>query len=75
MIVILFTTHAPDTLLDGLVRQGHEVYEALAISEVMALAEQQPTASIIITPEWIRHALEQSNSIGRQFSCTESSLQ
>jgi hypothetical protein len=47
----LFTTHAPDTLLDELVRQGHEVYEALAISEVMALAEQQPTASIIITPD------------------------
>ena len=50
MIVILFTTHAPDTLSDELARQGHEVYEALAISEVLALAEQHPTASIIITP-------------------------
>jgi hypothetical protein len=36
----LFTTHAPDTLSDDLVCQGHEVYEALAISEVLALAKQ-----------------------------------
>ena len=51
MTLILFTTHAPDTLSDELVRQGHEVCEALAISEVLALSEQQPTASIIITPD------------------------
>ena len=31
--------------------QGQEVYEALAISEVLALAEQHPTSSIVITPD------------------------
>jgi hypothetical protein len=51
MTVILFTTRVPDTLSDELVHQGHEVYEALAISEVLALAEQHTTASIIITPD------------------------
>lgn len=51
MTVILFITHVPNTLSDELVRQGHEVYEALAISEVLALAEQHLTASIIITPD------------------------
>jgi hypothetical protein len=49
--LILFTTRAPNTLTDEFARQGHEVYEALAISEVLSLAEQYPTASIIITPE------------------------
>jgi hypothetical protein len=51
MTVILFTTHSPDTLSNEFARQGCEVYEALAISEVLALAEQHPTASIIITPD------------------------
>ena len=29
--------------------QGRKVYEALAISEVMALAEQHPASHIVIT--------------------------
>jgi len=51
MTLILFTAVAPCTLTDELSLQGHKVYEALAISEVLALAEQHPTASIIITPD------------------------
>jgi hypothetical protein len=51
MILILFTAVAPCTLSSELSLQGHEVYEALAISEVLALSEQHPTASIIITPD------------------------
>jgi len=51
MILILFTTRAPSTLADELARKGHEVYDALAISEVMALAEQHPDSSIVIAPE------------------------
>jgi hypothetical protein len=44
--LILFTTRAPNTLSDELTKQGHEVYEAIAISEVLALAEQHPASSI-----------------------------
>ncbi len=51
MTVILFTAHAPDTLSDDLDRHGHEVYEALAISEVLALAEQHLNSAIIIAPD------------------------
>ncbi len=49
MTVILFTTHAPDTLTDELSQQGHTIYEALTISDVYALADQHPLATIIIT--------------------------
>jgi len=49
--LILFTTIAPHPLTEELSRQGYQVYEALAVSEVLALAEQHPTASIIITPD------------------------
>ena len=38
-------------MTDELVAKGFEVYEALAISEALALAEQNPTASIMITPD------------------------
>ena len=51
MTLILFTTHAPNALANELAQKGHEVYEALAISEVLGLAEVQPDAQIIITPE------------------------
>ena len=51
MTVILFIAVAPCALTDELSLQGHEVFEALAISEVLALAEQHLTASIIITPD------------------------
>jgi hypothetical protein len=49
--LILFTSIAPAPLTDELSRQGHQVYEALAISEVYALADQYPTATIIITAD------------------------
>lgn len=50
MTLILFTSHAPCALADELARQGHDVYEALAISEVLALVEQHPASEIVITP-------------------------
>jgi hypothetical protein len=37
MTLILFTAVAQCTLTDELSHQGHEVYEAIAISEVLAL--------------------------------------
>jgi hypothetical protein len=49
--VVLFTTRVPDGFSDKLTRQGFEVYEAMAISEVLALAEQHSTSSIIITSD------------------------
>ena len=51
MTIILFTTRASNTISDELAGQGHEVYEALAISEVLALVEQHPASQIPITPE------------------------
>ena len=39
MTLILFTTQAPDPLAAQLSNYGHQVFEALAISEVLALAE------------------------------------
>jgi hypothetical protein len=51
MVVILFTTELPSRFTDALEAEGLEVYEALAISEVFALAEQHQSFSIIITPE------------------------
>jgi hypothetical protein len=49
MILILFTTSTPDPLAEELSQQGHQVFEAIAISEVLALAEQHSSASIVIT--------------------------
>jgi hypothetical protein len=51
VILILFTTVAPDPLTEELSHQGHTVYEALAVSEVYALADQHPLANIIMTAE------------------------
>jgi hypothetical protein len=51
MTLILFTTIAPNPLTEGLVHQGHTVYEAIAISEVYALADQYPQAQIILTAD------------------------
>lgn len=51
MTLILFTTRAPSTLADQLALYGHEVFEALAISEVLALAEQHPNVNIVVAPE------------------------
>jgi hypothetical protein len=49
--LILFTTRAPHPLTDELSRQGHQVYEAIAISEVYALADQHLAATIIISAD------------------------
>lgn len=51
MTLILFTTSAPNSFTEDLSHQGHQVYEAIAISEVYALADQHPKAAIIITAE------------------------
>jgi hypothetical protein len=51
LILILFTTVAPDPLTHELSHQGHTVYEALAVSEVYALADQHPLATIVLTAE------------------------
>jgi predicted nicotinamide N-methyase len=51
MTFILFCTQAPNPLTAELSQQGHTVYEAIAISEVYALADQHPTAQIILTAD------------------------
>jgi hypothetical protein len=51
MIVILFITRAPNPLTDELSHQGYTVYEGLAVSDVYALADQHPLATIIITAD------------------------
>lgn len=51
MILILFCTTFPHPFTEELSRQGHQLFEALAISEVYALADQHPTATIIITAD------------------------
>ena len=50
-VVILFTAELPNPITDAFEAEGLEVYEALAISEVLSLAEQHPVSSIIITPD------------------------
>ncbi len=49
--MILLITRAPHTLTDALSQQGYTVYEALAVSDVYALADQHPLATIIITAD------------------------
>jgi predicted nicotinamide N-methyase len=51
MTLILFCTQAPNPLTTELSHQGHQVFEALAISEVYALADQHPAAQIIIAAD------------------------
>jgi hypothetical protein len=52
MVVILFTTQAPNEMTAAFEAEGLEVYEALAISEVLSLAEEQhPAFTIIIMPD------------------------
>jgi hypothetical protein len=51
MTLILFTAVAPNPLTEELSHQNHTVYEALAVSEVYALADQYPLATIIMTAE------------------------
>jgi predicted nicotinamide N-methyase len=49
--VILFTNQAPSVLAAELSRAGIRVYEALAISEVLALVANHPGAQIVITSD------------------------
>lgn len=49
MVLILFTDRAPHPLTMELMHHGDQVFEALAISEVYALADQHPLATIIIS--------------------------
>jgi hypothetical protein len=49
--LVLFTTVAPSVLAAELSRAGIRVYEALAISEVLALAADHVDATIVITAE------------------------
>jgi hypothetical protein len=51
MTLILFTTTAPNPLTDELQHQGRQVFEAIPISEVFALSDQHPSATIIITAD------------------------
>lgn len=51
MTLIMFTTIAPHPLTEELSRLGHQVTEALAVSEVLSLAEQHPTSTIIIVAD------------------------
>jgi hypothetical protein len=50
-VIILFTSHAPHPLAADLEAAGHTVYEALALTEVLALIESHPDAQIVITPD------------------------
>jgi hypothetical protein len=49
--VILLTNQAPSVLAAKLSRAGIRVYEALAISEVLALVAEHPDAQIVITSD------------------------
>lgn len=51
MTFIFLARKLPDSVSDELSRQGHSVYECLAISEVFALAEEHFDAQIVIAAE------------------------
>jgi hypothetical protein len=51
MTLILFTDRTPHPLAEGLMDQGHQVFEDLSSSEVYALADQHPAATIIISAD------------------------
>ena len=48
MTIIWFTRSLPSSISDELTRQGYTVFESLSISETLSLAEQHPTAAIIV---------------------------
>ena len=57
--IILFTTSDPSRLADDLIQAGFNVFEALAISEVMQLCEAENVDIVLITAEIEEHrALE-----------------
>lgn len=51
MTFIFLARKLPDPISDDLSRQGHSVYECLAISEVYALAEEHFDAQIVIAAD------------------------
>ena len=51
MTFIFLARKLPDPVSDDLSRQGHSVYECLAISEVYALAEEHFDAQIVIAAD------------------------
>jgi hypothetical protein len=59
MTLILLTTRAPYPLADELTLAGYEVFESLAISEVLHLTEYYDVAAIIITAEYDHPALNE----------------
>jgi hypothetical protein len=48
MTIIFLAYKLPDPISDELARQGHSVYECLAISEVFTLAEEHFNAQIMV---------------------------
>jgi hypothetical protein len=48
---VYLTSTAPSRLADELIRHGHTVYEALAVSEVLHLCEHHDIDIVIIAPE------------------------
>jgi hypothetical protein len=51
VVIILFAARAPHPLAEELILRGCTVHEALAISEVLALAQAYPAAQIVITAD------------------------
>jgi hypothetical protein len=51
MTIIFLAYRLPDPISDELARQGHSVYECLAISEVFALTQEHFDAQIIIAAD------------------------
>lgn len=51
MTLILFSPEAASRLSHDLASAGIQTYEALAISEVLALAHERPYAPIVVAPE------------------------
>lgn len=47
---VLLTNQAPSKLADELLLAGYQVYEALAISEVLHLCEYYDIAAVLIVP-------------------------
>lgn len=55
-IIFFFTCSLPNALSDELSRQGHTVHECLAISEVLALAQEHTEAQIVIAADVVSEA-------------------
>jgi hypothetical protein len=47
-VLILFTTVAPHPFTNKLLLSGHQAHEAVEVSEVFSLMEQDPSVTIII---------------------------